>query len=127
MEYLTHKFVERQFMYFMVGRGWTRVRGKKNNFNHIYPDGIYKKDDNQGTIVAEIKPENKKLHEILKGIGQCARYLPYNNVAPYLIIPLEWFNHIQDTFQYLPWLGIVTYTNAGVDMEIKQRSNRCMI
>lgn len=126
MEYLTHKELEIRFTQFINGRGWKRAADIENSFHYIHPDGAYRKIGDQRIIVAEVKPDDASHSQILKGIGQCARYLPYKNIVPYFVISSEWFNKFKDTFKELPWLGIVTFSGNGNNMEIKQRSNRCM-
>ena len=115
---LTHKQVETLIDNLMVKQDWIRVR-TPDHFNRR-PDRLFTKGDD--ILVMEIKPENARDSEILKGIGQIASYLPYQ-VKPYLVLAEKWVDEFKDTFRMLPGIGILRYSPAG-EMVISQKSER---
>lgn len=149
MEFLTHRHVEAILKTFMEEHGWRRIERGKYNFGNIdakpgkgwrlkertsgkprhgsagilYPDAVFTKgsvSENSTKIVAEVKPENVKMPEIMRGIGQSVRFLPFRKVKPYLVIPTKWYEILLSVFKELPRIGIITYDNKG-RMKIAQR------
>lgn len=147
---LTHRQVEVLLKTFMEEHGWRKIERGTYNFGNIearpgkgwrlrketsdnprrgsagilYPDAVFAKgsiNENSIKIVAEVKPENVEMPEIMRGIGQSVRFLPFRKVKPYLVIPIRWYEILSLVFKELPRVGVITYNNEG-SMKLAQRA-----
>jgi len=119
---LTHKQVENLVDNLMVKQGWVRVKNQHHLFHGRYPDRLFARGDD--ILVIEIKPENARDSEILKGLGQMTCYLPYQ-VKPYLVLPEKWADVFREVIRMLPDIGILQYSPVG-EMVISQKPVRNM-
>ena len=114
---ITHKGLETRCDDFMKQRGWYKAKRRTGLFNRL-PDRIYSKPG-AWPLVFEIKPDNIRMGEIQKGIGQCVFYLPYQ-VKPYLVLPEHWLNQeIKNVLKQLP-IGVLAYDG---DLRIYQKAS----
>lgn len=106
MKDLNHKEMEQIITTYMVGKGWKRIKnGRLGLFPKVGIDRIFVRGKQM--LAFEIKPTDATSGEILKGLGQCTRVLPYRKLKPYLFINKTALKHIESQLPYLPWLGVM--------------------
>lgn len=127
MRNLTHKEIENLCDGSMERRGWSRSKRTMITPNGIKPvvlaDRLYMKEG-EVSLVFEIKPENAKVEELKKGIGELVCCLPYS-VKPYFILSVEQWEIMDATFAFLPWLGVATHsTYSGEPLIMRKKGTR---
>lgn len=124
-EYLTHRQVETLCDDFMEKLEWVRSDERlldNGKGSVVILDRIYIKNG-ELPLGFEVKPENARKEEVIRGIGQMACCLPYH-LKPYLILSeKQWFTLIE-VFALLPWLGIVVYSKETGKLLIRQKAER---
>lgn len=121
MKRLNHKEMEQIITTYMVNQGWQRIKnGRLGLFPKVGIDRIFVKGKQM--LAFEIKPTDATSGEILKGIGQCTRVLPYRKLKPYLFIAETALKHIESQLPYLPWLGVMVIDCEARTLSMAQQA-----